>query len=88
MADTPWQPLQPFQGPARAGDYFHPRDRSSVAMFYRAHDQVFGKLVQLAEIQNGPNPLTEEEWSRMQARWPDRYGHIPYVRPRTPPETA
>jgi hypothetical protein len=60
--------------------HFNPR--SQLGMFYAAHDQAFGRLTALAELQNGPNPITEEEWRRLQEKHPGRYGHIPYVRPR------
>ena len=62
------------------GPHFNPK--TQIGQFYRAHDAVFGKLAQIAEIQNGPNPITQEEWARMQKRWPERYGHIPYIAPR------
>jgi hypothetical protein len=64
------------------GPHFDPK--TPLGMFYRAHDAVFGKLTLIAEIQNGPNPLTAAEWKRMQERWPERYGRIPYIAPRDP----
>lgn len=42
-------------------------------MFYKAHDEVFGLLRQFAEIQRGPNPLTNDDIERMIARRPGHW---------------
>lgn len=57
-------------------EHFHPSDRSAKAMFCRAHDQMMGKLRTFAEIQAGPNPLTDDERRRLAAKYPDRYGFM------------
>lgn len=62
----------------------HYDPRSQIGMFWRAHDRVFGTITAFAETQLGPNPITEAEWQQLQAKRPDRYGHIPYLRPRVP----
>jgi hypothetical protein len=54
-------------------EHFHPSDRSSQAMFYRAHDRMMDKLKTFNEIQSGPNPLTDDERCRLADKFPERY---------------
>jgi hypothetical protein len=65
-------------------EHFHPKDRSAKAMFYRAHDKIMEKLHAFAEIQAGPNPLSDDERRRLADKYPERYG---FMRPRKRQET-
>jgi hypothetical protein len=49
---------------------FHPLDKSSKAMFARAHDQIADGNAAFMEVMTGPNPLTPEEVDRLVARNP------------------
>ena len=54
---------------------FHPRDRSSRAMFYHAHAQIADRDQAFTEMLNNPaNPLTPEDVDHLVARDPARYG--------------
>ena len=56
-------------------DMFDPRDKSSRAMFYRAHAQISDRDQAFTEMLNNPaNPLTPENVDQLVARDPARYG--------------
>lgn len=58
-----------------ARNMFDPRDKSSRAMFYRAHAQIADRDQAFMETLNHPtNPLTPEDVDRLVACNPERYG--------------
>ena len=52
----------------KASMMFHPSDKSSRAMFYRAHDQIAARNEAICEMQRGPNPLSPDELRRAMSR--------------------
>ena len=71
-------PLPPMIRPKMR---FHPLDRGQFAMFWRAHDRMMDQITAWNDIQTGPNPITRAEFTCLQARRPERWGHLSYITP-------
>ena len=60
-----------------ASHYFRYNDKSSRAMYYRAHDQIAGVNELFMELLNHPtNPLTPADVDRLVARDSAHYGQF------------
>ena len=79
---APYVPLPPLPA-IPASMYFHPSDKSSVAMFYRSHASLAERDQAFMEMLNHPtNPLTSKDIAALYFRNPARYGrYVGFVNP-------
>lgn len=52
-----------------------------VAMYWRVHRALADRLIAYSDMQRGEAPMSESEYCQLQAKRPERWAGIPYLRP-------